>query len=142
MTVVPTVTVTSTPLVLPTYTLIPTVTPVVMVSGYSYYYPDLGGVNCHDDNWNEVTGRCADITASGETWRDKIGRAVALSPSVIDACPYGSSIVVLGPPGVVGEYRVIDLCPGCDSYAPPLVDFLDDRQRLPWQTLITWVCRR
>lgn len=103
--------------------------------GYSYYYPDLGGVNCHADNWNG--SHCADTTASGLSWRDNLGRAVAIPPSwVCYGLGYGSIVEVLSPDTIKAEYLVVDLCAGCESEnwddGQWRLDFLDDRQRLQW----------
>jgi len=103
--------------------------------GYSYYYPDLGGVNCHEDNWNEETQKCADTTASEKSWRENMGRGVALHYDILFDLPFGTIIEVLSPEEVKGFYEVIDICPGCqprNESQPYFIDFLDDKQRLNW----------
>lgn len=103
--------------------------------GYSYYYPDLGGVNCHIDNWDEISGKCSDITASGKSWRQNMYRGVALHYDLLGGLPFGTNIHVLGPKEVEGWYEVIDICPGCNPRYEGqnyFIDFLDDKQRLPW----------
>ena len=103
--------------------------------GYSYYYPDLGGVNCHSNNWDEENFRCSDITASGKSWRENMYRGVALHYDMLRDIPFGTNIKVVSPEEIKGWYEVIDICPGCgpryegQTY---FIDFLDDRQRLAW----------
>jgi len=121
---------------------VPTTTPIpnldylpIYTVGYSYYNPDLGGVNCHVDNWDGV--KCADTTASGISWRDYVGRAVAVPPSwVCQGLGYGSIVEVLSPDSIRGEYLVVDLCAGCEAYnwedRTWRIDFLDTGQRLTW----------
>lgn len=143
------VTSTPTPSPLATWTTLTTSTPAAWVSptpeflafGYSFYYPDLGGVNCHVDNW--VDGHCKDTTASGASWRDYIGRGVAIPPSFLERFPYGTIFRVVSPSVISGDYTVIDLCPACEQVSKPgsfWIDFLDTGQRLDWsQTVIIQV---
>ena len=107
--------------------------------GYSYYYPDLGGVNCHVDNWDEETGKCSDITASGKSWRQNMYRGVAVHYDILNSLPFGTLINVLGPEEVKGWYEVIDICPGCNPRYEGqayFIDFLDDKQRLTWGAIV------
>jgi len=120
--------------------IVPTSTPdysgyPVYVVAYSYYNPDLGGVNWHTDNWNGE--RCADTTASGISWRDNVGKAVAVPPSwVCTGLGYGSYIEVLNPETIRGRYMVVDLCSGCEALnwedKTWRLDFLDLTQKLTW----------
>lgn len=128
----------------PTYTPYPTPTVVSFTPTpaytlasflYSYYDPNLGGVNCHSANWDGH--KCADTTASGIRWSQYVGHAVAIPPSWYDAgLGYGSVLRVISPSSMLGDYTVIDLCPGCEAKNWPdgqyRLDFLDDRQRLTW----------
>jgi len=89
---------------------------------FSYYYPDLGGVNCHSDNWQN--GRCKDVTASGMSWRQNIGKALAIHPDFLDILPYGSVVRITSPAPIAGDYMVIDLCGGCNINGYYYFDFL------------------
>lgn len=107
----------------------------VYTVGYSYYNPALGGVNCHSSNWDGK--KCADTTASGIKWSDYIGKAVAVPPSWYCAgLGYGSILTVLTPSSLAGDYLVIDLCSGCESFywddGNFRIDFLDTSQKLTW----------
>lgn len=135
-----------------TATMAPTITPYPTATGlpatvtptpayqsvhvlYSYYNPDLGGVNCHSANWDG--SKCADTTASGIKWSEYMGRGVAIAPSWYNAgLGYGSILRVVAPDAIAGDYTVIDLCSGCEANNWPdrqyRLDFLDDRQRLTW----------
>jgi hypothetical protein len=102
---------------------------------YSYYYPPLGGVNCHSNNWTGST--CADTTASGAHWSDYVGRGLAVPPSWFKAgLGFGSIVRVLSPDVLAGDYTVIDICCGCeaDNWTDGQFrfDFLDDAQKLQW----------
>lgn len=103
--------------------------------GYSYYYPALGGVNCHSDNWDIVKEVCKDTTASGRSWKQNMYRAVAVHYDLLNDLPFGTLIEVVFPEEVKGWYEVIDICPGCvpnDLSEYYFIDFLDDKQRLGW----------
>ncbi|MCJ7696506.1 MAG: hypothetical protein MUO40_13935 [Anaerolineaceae bacterium] len=103
--------------------------------GYSYYFPDLGGVNCHTDNWNIETEKCSDVTASGKSWKQNMYRGVAVHYDMLYDLPFGTLIEVIKPDEVKGWYEVIDICPGCTPrYEGQVyfIDFLDDKQRLGW----------
>lgn len=89
---------------------------------FSYYYPDLGGVNCHIDNW--VDGHCKNITASGVGWRDYLGHGLAVHPDMLDLLPYGSTLYVSNPPQLAGVWVVVDLCGGCQINNKYYFDFL------------------
>jgi hypothetical protein len=89
---------------------------------FSYYYPDLGGVNCHEDNWQN--GRCKDTTASGMSWRNNMGKALAVHPDMLEILPYGSVVRVTDPAPIAGDYMVIDLCGGCNINGYYYFDFL------------------
>lgn len=107
--------------------------------GYSYYFPDLGGVNCHEDNWNVETFKCKDVTASGKSWRQNMKRGVALHYDQLFDLPFGTLIQVLKPVEIAGYYEVIDICPGCNPRYEGqhyFIDFLDDKQRLPWGEIV------
>jgi hypothetical protein len=102
---------------------------------YSYYNPELGGVNCHTANWDG--SHCADTTASGIRWSEYVGRGVAIPPSWLEAgIGYGSILRVIDPSTIAGDYTVIDLCSMCEpTYWPDgqwRLDFLDLRQKLSW----------
>ena len=132
----PTVVASATPTLVPTAVVTPTSeykTDVLEVR-YSYYNPDLGGVNCHTANWNGYS--CADTTASGIPWRAYVGKAVAVPPSWLGIVSYGSVLRVLEPDPIKGDYVVIDICNWCETnYWPDhtwRLDFLDTAQRLPW----------
>lgn len=120
-------------------TAVPSVTPTPAYQEvsvlYSYYNPELGGVNCHSANWDG--SHCADTTASGIRWSEYLGRGVAIPPSWLEAgIAYGSILRVVDPSTIAGDYTVIDLCGMCEtSYWPDgqwRLDFLDDRQKLSW----------
>lgn len=90
---------------------------------FSYYYPDLGGVNCHEDNWSN--GHCADVTASKVVgWREYMGKGIAIHSDLYDEIPYGSQIYVVSPPQIAGIYTVVDLCCGCKNQNGYYFDFL------------------
>lgn len=114
------------------------------VVGYSYYNPDLGGVNCFPGNVL-ANGGCANVTASGFTWRDYIGKAVAVAPYWLSVWGYGSVIRVLHPDVLAGDYTIIDRCAACDKANwiaydnRDRIDFLDTSQRLVWDYDITFI---
>lgn len=113
----------------------------VYIVRYSYYYPDLLGVNCNSGNI--VSGHCADTTSSGLPWTKYLGKGVALAPSMLVRIPYGSIIHVLSPNSIMGDYTVIDMCMQCEPtfWAPDYqyrIDFLDTVQRLDWATILTF----
>jgi hypothetical protein len=124
----------------PTATLVFGLDGVVHTVGYSYYNPDLGGVNCADSNWNGTT--CADVTASGMSWRDNVGHAVAVPPRWLLLWGFGSVIHVTSPETIVGDYIIIDKCSACDlaNWANRIdrIDFLDTKQRLAWAQTVTF----
>lgn len=151
---------TSSPSPVPTETITPisspTITPVPIrrvvnvdaVFAYSYYYPPLLGPNCSVEN-TLPDGSCRDSTSSGQTWSDKIGRAVAIPieysliyypNSNVPYCevmrlpciPFGSNVYVSAPPEIVGNYTVIDTCGACIKNGLVYIDFLDSIQRLNW----------
>ncbi|MCD4760066.1 hypothetical protein K8R33_04205 [archaeon] len=102
---------------------------------YSYYNPALGGVNCHEDNWDVNYEMCKNTTASGKGWKEYIKKGVAIHPDLLNDLPFGTIIEVTDPIELVGEYEVIDLCMGClprgiDQYY--YIDFLDRIQVLAW----------
>ena len=120
-------------------TAVPSVTPSPVYQEvsvlYSYYNPELGGVNCHSANWDG--SHCADTTASGIRWSEYLGRGVAIPPSWLEAgIGYGSILRVIDPATIAGDYTVIDLCSLCETtYWPDgqwRLDFLDERQKLSW----------
>lgn len=125
-----------------TFTPYPTSTPyptqirvssvgLIFAIGYSYYFPPLGGVNCHPDNWHD--NYCDDITASGEQWTKYIGRGVAVPVQWADKIPLMSVIRVLDNTVMEGEYTVVDFCGDCiKSEGHIYFDFLDNRPRLNW----------
>ena len=131
-----------------TATMAPTVTPYPTVQAptatpsyqevdvaYSYYNPELGGINCHSANWDG--SHCADVTASGIRWSEYIGHGVAIPPSwLASGLGYGSVLRVVEPSSIAGDYTVIDLCSMCEvTYWPDgryRLDFLDRSQRLTW----------
>lgn len=106
---------------------------------FSYYYPDLVGVdpvkyaaNCAADNvevnpYGKVTG-CKDTTASGQSWKSHImyhdltsfyngGVAVPFVPDTLTPIfPFGTVLRVDAPSSIAGRYLVIDLCGACDDY--------------------------
>lgn len=123
----PTPTPTPTPTLIP-IPAIPTLPPVY-AGAYSYYYPPLGGANCHPANWSDERQSCADVTASGLPWTAYIGRGVAIPPSRWDAWRL-CVLTVLYPPTIAGDYLIIDVCPACEQ--GDYLDFLDSAQRLPW----------
>jgi hypothetical protein len=108
----------------------PTATPALLGLAYSYYYPPLGPPNCHSANWSD--DGCADVTASGLPWSKWLGRAVALHPDMLAACPLGSVLRVYYPDVIAGDYLVLDVCPGCASDNRYWVDFLARSQVLDW----------
>ena len=113
--------------------------PLTLYAGYSYYYPPLGGVNC--GTWDDNTGTCADVTASGLPWSSYLGRGVALHPDMLAVCPLMSILHVSSPVDVAGDYIVLDVCPGCYFEGKGyLFDFLSDRQVLPWWTNVVATC--
>ena len=101
---------------------------------YSYYYPPFGPPNCHADNWT-VEG-CKDITPLGVKWSEYMGRGVAVPFSWRARLPLGSMIEVLQPSVIAGRYTVLDYCIGCDKPGYVYLDFLDNRQRLPWTAAV------
>lgn len=119
----------------------PTPEPVILKDyydfSYSYYYPDLGGVNCHEANWNGQN--CANTTASGKGWREYLHKGIAIHWDFLEDLPFGTIIEVTSPEEVKGIYEVIDICSGCRPKMegqPYYIDFLDDVQRLPWGAII------
>jgi len=106
---------------------------------YSYYNPNLGGVNCHVDNWDIDTGLCKNITASGKGWMEYFGKGIAIHPDYLDVLPFGTMVEIIEPELIKGIYEVIDLCPGCGPrYNSNLfyIDILDRNQKLPWSEKI------
>lgn len=89
---------------------------------FSYYFPDLGGVNCHIDNWEN--GRCKDTTASGMSWRNNMRKGLAIHPDFLELLPYGTVIRITSPAAVAGDYMVLDLCGGCNINGYYYFDFL------------------
>lgn len=92
---------------------------------FSYYYPPLGGVNCHEDNW--VNGQCKNITASGKGWKEYMGKGLAVHPDMLSILPFGSTVYVVNPEPIRGFYTVIDLCGGCFINGNYYFDFLFER---------------
>lgn len=164
--VTPTIEVTNTPLyvIAPTYSY-PTQTPAFQSNGipsgfpfitdkgdfytrvnrvlFSYYYPDLGGVNCHEDNW--VNGQCKDVTASKVVgWREYLGKGIAIHSDMYSQIPYGSQIYVVSPPQIAGIYTVVDLCCGCKNQNGYYFDFLFTSmpQGLGWSYNVDFVVTR
>ena len=133
----------------PTYTSTPrptdnpqTKTPYANVYhiAYSYYNPNLGGVNCHTANW--TGSRCNDTTASGIKWSDYLDRGVALPPSYLQVLGYGSRILVTSPDPMKGIYTVVDMCCGCEAANwkdnTYRLDFLSLTQKLTWAYPVTF----
>ncbi len=125
-----------TPTLTPTMTMIPTMKPTATMTPtntkvppekflFSYYDPDMGGVNCHPDTWildkDGACSLCKDTTASGLTWRDKFGRSVAIPYSM---GALGGILRVVDPEVLRGYYVVIDYCPACDKPEGRYIDFL------------------
>lgn len=110
-------------------TMTPTVTEVPLVFLYSYYDPDLGGVNCL--TWDEVLG-CVSTLASGDDYRLWWDRAVA--------CPVkydlGTIFKVVNPQVLRGRYVCLDRYDEA-LYTSQYLDFLSKRQLLPWNEEIT-----
>ena len=141
----------------PTYTPYPTPTSILYMSPvpaptkqnfdpggvnwvFSYYYPDLVGVdfekysvNCHTDNliYNDMNTKvigCKNTSASGLPWKDFVmyhsvypeyigGVAVPYFPGSYDPIyPMGSIIKIESPTIMAGDYLVMDICPGCDDF--------------------------
>jgi hypothetical protein len=95
---------------------------------YSYYYPPLGGANCHTANW--VNGECADTTASGQKWTTWLNAGGAACPL---SWPIFTRFEVLSPTLKAGVYTCVDYCPACgNSQAHYWIDFLTDSQELEW----------
>jgi hypothetical protein len=106
---------------------------------YSYYNPDLGGVNCHTDNWDIENEKCADVTASGKSWKQNMYRGIAVHYDQLFDLPFGTIVEVIKPAELKGFYEIIDICPGCNPRPDDphyYIDFLDDRQRLNWGDMI------
>jgi hypothetical protein len=111
----------------------PTITPQPVKWLYSYYWPDLGGVNCsqHLDD----SGSCAALMASGKPWRAWVDRGVAC-PSEY---PLGTRFRVLSPLQLYGEWTCVDrggaiVCKDGACY----LDFLHEPpQRVDWNSEIT-----
>jgi hypothetical protein len=100
---------------------------------FSYYFPDLGGVNCHIDNW--VNGHCKNVTASHVVgWREYMRKGIAVHPDMLSALPFGSMLYVTQPPEIAGYYTVVDLCGGCLINGNYYFDFLFDSM----PSNITW----
>lgn len=106
---------------------------------FSYYYPNLGGVNCHNDNW--VNGQCKNLTASGYGWREFMGKGIAVHPDMLDLLPFGSLIYVTSPASIRGHYTVIDLCGGCLINGNYYFDFLfnDMPKGLNWSVDVDYL---
>jgi len=105
------------------------------IFAYSYYNPDLGGVNCHEDNWLEDIKKCKNTSASGKGWREYIKSGVAIHPDMLENLPFGTIIEVIDPEILRGEYEVIDLCSGCRPKITNgfyYIDFVDTIQIVPW----------
>jgi hypothetical protein len=106
---------------------------------FSYYYPPLGGTNCHPDNW--VGGHCKNTTASGEGWLQYMGRGIAIHPDMLYLYPFGSQIYVVNPPSIRGLYTVIDICNGCLLRGHYYFDFLFEKMPagLNWSVQIDYL---
>jgi hypothetical protein len=113
----------------PTPTPTPSVAPRhAVVLGYSYYWPPLGGANCHPDNWQD--GRCT-AKLLGLPWERWEGVGIALSADLLRYIPLGSCVLTTLPDGKK-EYRIVaDVCPLC-SVNGSWVDFLEPVQRYDW----------
>jgi hypothetical protein len=114
----------------PTATLAPTQPPKKEVFSfrYSYYYPDLGGVNCL--TWDESKGTCVSLMASGKAWKDYVNKAVAC-PGWL---PMYTVIRVVSPSELIGDWVCMDRGQGIER---DMLDFLHKPpQRLPWFTKI------
>jgi hypothetical protein len=113
----------------PTLTPTPSVAPRhAVVLGYSYYWPPLGGANCHSDSWQD--GRCSAVLL-GLPWERWEGIGIALSPDLLRYIPLGSCVMATLPDGKK-EYRIVaDVCPLCSTNGS-WVDFLEPNQRYPW----------
>jgi hypothetical protein len=149
---------------LPTYTPYPTYTPLVpwMQSTpkptlnsftpdqvhwvFSYYYPDLLGVNCHQSNYEYnkfgTPVSCANTSASGLPWRDYLfgrsrdphyvgGVAVPYYPGTRNPIyPMRAVVTVTSPAIIAGDWLVMDICPACgdyqSSYGVLFLDFLSN----------------
>lgn len=123
----------------PTLTETPTPAPTARAEGvfyafnYSYYWPPYGPPNCGAENWDEKHGLCKDMTASGEQWTQHIGEGVAVPIQYKDEIPLLSTIRILSPLQLVGDYLVIDYCGGCVKPEGHIyLDFLDNRARANW----------
>lgn len=121
----------------PTQTPYPTFIPYhvgyTRAVGYSYYWPPFGPPNCSDENWKPEFSICEDATRSGERWTQWIGRAVAIPVEWVEEIPMLSLIRIYAPPyEMAGDYLVIDTCGRCVTPNGTYLDFLDNRQRLPW----------
>lgn len=115
----------------PTATATPEINPTLTVY-YSYYYPPLGGVNCHTANW--INGECADTTASGQKWTVWLNAGGAACPL---SWPIFTTFEVLSPTLKAGVYTCVDYCPACgNSQAHYWIDFLTDSQELEWSAPI------
>jgi hypothetical protein len=95
---------------------------------YSYYDPRLGGDNCSD--WNEETGECDSMMASGLDWRNYFGSAVACPVTY----PLYTVIEVEYPAMMAGRWTCLDYCPLCSEGG--LLDFLQEYQVLEWRDVI------
>lgn len=110
---------------------------------FSYYFPDLGGVNCHADNW--VDGRCKNVTASKVVgWREYLGKGLAIHSDMYDELPFGSQVYVVNPPSIAGTYTVVDLCCGCKNQNGYYFDFLftDMPAGVSWSYNVDFVVTR
>jgi hypothetical protein len=138
------------PTVQPTSTLQAQATPKskgidgqVYVVGYSYYNPDLLGINCFSGN--VTSSGCADTTASGFRWSDYMRRGVAVPDIWLTRWGFGSVIRVLSPDILSGVYTIVDKCAACDWHnwtaydKRDRVDFLDTIQRLPWDADVKFI---
>jgi hypothetical protein len=116
----------STPTAYPTYTPYPSYTPVSgEVFYYSYYDPGLGPPNCWD--WDAVEGVCRSLMSSGLDWRNYFGKSLACG----EEYPLYTVFRVIHPVELAGDYPCLDRCPACSGLR--VLDFLDTKQRLPWQ---------
>lgn len=91
---------------------------------FSYYYPPLGGTNCHEDNW--FNGKCKNITASSQGWKEYLDKGIAVHPDMLSLLPFGSMVYVVNPEPIRGLYTVVDLCGGCFINGKYYFDFLFD----------------
>ena len=109
---------------------------------FSYYYPPLGGTNCHEDNW--VNGQCKDITASKEGWKAYVSKGIAVHPDMLGILPFGSIVYVVEPVSIRGFYTVVDLCGGCLINGNYYFDFLfpEMPKDLNWSKPVNFIVAR